>query len=145
MYEILLSVHLLAAVVWVGGSVALTVIASRMSAADRITAAPHFNWYGGKVLPAAAGVLLLAGFGLMGEIDASFGDPWISIAFAIWIVSAVLGVAVIGKAGKQIQAATAAGDRPAADAAFSRLLNVARIDALLVLVAVVVMAVKPGA
>ena len=145
MYEILLAVHLLAAVVWVGGSVAMTVIGTRMNADERIAAAPHFNWFGAKVIPAAAGVLLLAGFGLMSEIDASFGDAWISIAFAIWIISAIFGVVVFGRAGKEIEAAVAAGDRGTADRAYTRLLTVARIDTTLVLLAVVDMALKPGA
>lgn len=146
MYDLLLSVHLIAAVVWVGGSVALAVLSGRMSRAERVAAIPQFSWYGGRVLPAAAVVLLIAGFGLVSEIDASLGDPWISIAFAIWIISAILGSVFIARAGREVETAAAAGGDPAAaDRAFGRLLTLIRIDTALVLLAVVDMAVKPGA
>jgi uncharacterized membrane protein len=144
MYEFLLSLHLLAAVVWVGGSVALTVLAQRMSPDDRLVMAPHFDFYGGKVITGAAFVLIVAGVGLVSELDyVEIGDLWVLIGFAGWIASAVIGTAVFAPAGKRIQA-TRETDPAAAHAAYDRIARFSRIDTLIVLLVVIDMAVKPG-
>jgi putative copper export protein len=144
MYEFLLSVHLLAAVVWVGGSVALTVLAARLTPDERLQFAPHFDFYGGKVITGAAFVLILAGIGLVNELDSvKIGDLWIIIGLAGWVASAAIGMGVFGPAGKTIQA-TRESDPATAHAAYARIATFSRIDTLIVLLVVVDMAVKPG-
>jgi putative copper export protein len=143
MYELLLAVHLVAAVVWVGGSVALTILSTRFAPADRATVGPHFSWYGGVVMTAAAFVLLLAGIGLVIEVDGyEFGDLWIALAIAGWISSAIVGAGFLGPLGKKLQAAQSAEE---AESAWSRLMTMQRLDTLIVVLVVVDMAVKPGA
>ena len=142
MYELLLAIHLLAAILWIGGGYALTVIARRLAPADRMTVAPYFNWYGGKVIPAAAGVLILAGIGLVLELDhVGFGDAWVIIGIVGWLISGFLGARVIGPIGEKLQ--TAAPE--ARDALFARLLSASYIDTVVVTLVVIDMAVKPGA
>jgi hypothetical protein len=144
MYELLLSIHILATVVFVGGGVAMTVLGLRMSPPDRIVVAPHFAWYGSKVIPAAAGVLLLAGIGLVVKLDLSVTEPWVLIGIVLWVATAAIGGGLLGPLGEKINAAAAAGDTATADAAYERLLFISRIDSLVVLLAVVDMAAKPG-
>ena len=145
MYELLLAVHILAAVVWVGGSVALHVLGSRVSPADRSAIAPHMNWYGSRVITGAAVVLLIAGFGLVSHLDhVEIGDLWVVLALVGYFISFALGAGMIGPAGAKMEKAMAAGDAAGADAAYNRLMAVSRIDTLVVLLVVVDMAVKPG-
>ncbi len=141
MYELLLAIHLLAAITWIGGGYALTLLATRMKGDDRMVAAPHFNWYGGKVIPAAAGVLILAGIGLVNELDSvEIGDLWVILGIVGWLVSGFFGVVLIGPLGEKIQTATGA-ER---EALYQRLLTVSYIDAVVVTLVVLDMVFKPG-
>jgi hypothetical protein len=142
MYELLLAIHLLAAAVWVGGGIAMTVITMRMNIAERRTIAPHLDFYGGKVITGSAVVLLLAGIGLVSEMaSVEIGDLWVILGLAGWLISAIVGGAFFGPMGKKI--AAAASDEEA-EALFARLLTVSRLDSLLVALVVIDMAVKPG-
>lgn len=143
MYELLLTLHLLGAVTWVGGSIALAILGSRFSGADRGMVVPHFNWYGGTVLTGAAFVVLLAGIGLVIEVDGyEFSDPWVSIAFAGWLASAIIGGVFLSRIGKQAEAATDPAER---DRLTDKLMRIARLDTLIITLVVIDMAVKPGA
>ena len=143
MYEILLTLHLLAAVTWVGGSIALSVLSARFSGPDRGVVMQQFNWYGGTVLTGAAFVVLLAGVGLIIEVDGyDFSDTWVSLAFAGWLASAVIGGAFLGRLGKQAEAATDPSER---ERLTDRVVRIARLDTLIIVLVVVDMAVKPGA
>lgn len=145
MYELLLAIHLLAAVTWVGGTIALTVLAERFSADERLTVAPHFAWYGERVITGAAVVLLLAGFGLVRELQSvEIGDLWILLALAGYAASFVIGAGVLGPAGKRIGEAAAAGDLAGVERAYARILSFSRVDTLIVVLVVIDMAVKPG-
>lgn len=142
MFELLLAVHLVAAVTWVGGSIALTILSTRIAPADRPKVAPHFSWYGGVVMTGAAFVLLLAGIGLVIDVDGyEFSDLWIVLAIAGWIASAVIGGGFLGPIGKKLETAASPQE---ADALFARLMTMQRLDTLIVVLVVVDMAVKPG-
>lgn len=142
MYEILLTLHLLGAVTWVGGSIALAILSGRFSGAERGIVMSHFNWYGGTVLTGAALVVLLAGIGLIVEVEGyEFSDLWVSIAFAGWLASAIIGGAFLGRLGKRAEAATDPAER---ERITDRLVKVARLDTLIIVLVVIDMAVKPG-
>jgi uncharacterized membrane protein len=142
MYELLLAIHLLAAIVWIGGGYALTVIGTRAAPEDRGTLAPYFNWYGGKVIPAAAAVLILAGIGLVLELDyAGFGDLWIILAIVGWLISGILGTMFIGPTGAKLESAATPEE---AGALYGRLLTYNYVDAVVVTLVVIDMVVKPG-
>ena len=146
MYELLLAVHLLAAVVWVGGSVALTILAGRIGPEHRRAVAPHFDWYGSRVITGAAVVLLLAGIGLVNELESvEIGDLWVILALIGYFISFAIGAGVLGPAGKKIATMSEAGDTGGVEATYQRLLTFSRIDSLVVLLVVIDMAVKPGA
>lgn len=142
MYELLLAIHILAAVVWVGGTVALSLLGRRVAPAERQMIAPHFSWYGARVITGAAVVLLLAGFGLVAELDhVGFGDLWIILALIGYFISFALGAGVLGPLGKKLEKAS---DPEEADHLFSRLMRVQYVDTLIVVLVVIDMAVKPG-
>ena len=146
MYEFLLTIHLLAAMIWVGGATALNVMATRAAPETRAVMVPHFEFFGNKVIGPTSGILLLAGFGLVAELDLSVGDTWILLALIGWVVSGIIGFAVLGRLGKEIGEAMTATppDFARAETIYGKLLMWSRIDLLLVVLIVVDMVVKPG-
>ena len=142
MFELLLTLHLLAAVTWVGGSIALSILVTRFAEAERGLVAPHFSWYGSTVLTGAAFVLLLAGIGLVIDVDGyEFSDPWVIVGIAGWLISAILGGGLLGPLGKKLQEATDDAQRTAL---IDRIITVSRIDTVVIVLVVIDMAVKPG-
>lgn len=146
MYELLLTIHLLAAMVWVGGATALNVMATRAAPETRAVMVPHFEFIGNKVIGPTSGILLLAGFGLVAELDLSVGETWILLALIGWVVSGIIGFAVLGRFGREIGEAMSATppDIARSETIYGKLLMWSRIDLLLVVLIVVDMVVKPG-
>jgi uncharacterized membrane protein len=71
LYELLLAIHILAAVIWVGGSTAIQVLAIRASGSgDSVrmaTFAGEAEWVGMRVFMPSSIVVLLAGIALVFE------------------------------------------------------------------------------
>ena len=148
MRDFLLIVHLLAVVVWIGGGIALNTITTRTPPEHRPQVIPQISWYGNKVLTGSSVVLILAGFGLVAELDISLGSTWIIIALVIWVISGAIGGAVIGRAAEKLQAlANADGPKDVAqmESLYNRIILFSRLDILLLIGALVDMVIKPGA
>jgi len=147
-YTVLLAVHLLAAVVWVGSNVALDLQAARALATDDPARTSGFlsdaAFLGGRVFAPAAGILLLAGFGLMVEVDYDF-DFWIIFALAVWLLSFFLGIFYFGpESSKLSEMVVADAPPPEVGARLTRLAKISRVETILLLLVVIDMAIKPG-
>ena len=149
-YELLLTLHILGAALWFGSGLAITVISLRLLAAEPDTFGSfslNAGWWAGRAHPAAALVILLAGFGMVADADLSLGEAWISIALAGWIVLMALGGAGISRTGTELTkayersgGALTAEVRGIAD----RLLLFTRIETAILVVIIAVMVAKPG-
>ena len=102
------------------------------------TAFADADWYGVRVILPASLLLVVTGFGVAGTRELAVSEPWIAVPLAIWIVSAVLTLGVLGPLASRLK-------RDAPPALVGRYLLLARVELLLLLVAVVVMVTKPGA
>ena len=150
MYELLLTLHVLGAALWFGSGLALAVVSTRLLRDEPQAFGPfstQAGWWAGRAHPAAAVLILLAGIGMVLDADLSFGEPWISIALAGWIVLLAIGGALISRTGKQLTDAyeRSGGEltgevRPVA----ARLLNFMRLETLVLALVIVDMVVKPG-
>ena len=149
MYEWLKALHILMAVVWVGGGVATQVLATRLRKADPSTmvrTALQFEWMGTHIyLPASlvmlgAGLWMVLGFELW-----EFSDAWVALGLAGFAATIVTGTAFLGPQIKKIHAlAEQKGlDDPSVVDALGRLFVISRIDLVVLLLVVVDMAVKP--
>ena len=151
LYEFLLAIHILAAVIWVGGSFAIQFLAmrSRRRGPDAFGAfAQDIEWYGQRFNLGASLVLIISAFLLTAEGDWSLGDPWISFAIAVWILSFILGAGYLGPRSKKVgQELVASGGTPTAETQESirKLFFASRIELVLLLLVVADMAIKPGA
>jgi uncharacterized membrane protein len=148
--QLLLFVHLLAVVVWLGGAFVGTMIGVRLrKAGDTAAMASFCNAFANVAGPLFGGsgiLVLLTGIGMVAKDDAfAFSDLWISIGFTLWLVSMVLGAAVVGRRWYLIgtaleqDGATLAEHEPA----IRKAVAFTHVDVLVRVVAVFVMVWRP--
>jgi uncharacterized membrane protein len=149
-YQFYLTVHILAAIVWVGGATITQVYAARAQAsgdADRIAGFAHDAEFVGRTMFApSAVVLLIFGFLLVNEGDWSLSSAWIDVALAVWAASFVVGIGFLGPESGRIGrliAQRGAGS-PEVRRRIERIFLISRIELLFLLVIVVDMVTKPG-
>jgi uncharacterized membrane protein len=149
-YELLKTVHVLAAVVWVGGATATQVFAIRANRSDDPNKLAGFSrdaeWIGMRVFLPMSLLLVATGFGMIGDADLDF-ETWIVIGLAVWLASVVTGAAFLGPESGRI-AAVVEREGPTSPEAMRRIRRIfviSRIELLLLMIVVVDMVVKPGA
>jgi uncharacterized membrane protein len=104
-YQLLLFVHIVCAVVWVGGAVytqILAVLAARSTDPTELPRlARHFEVIGSRVFVPAAVGLLVAGAAMTVQAW-SFGQAWIAVSVGLWVLSAVAGAIYLGPRAKRV-------------------------------------------
>ncbi len=149
--EWLLYFHILAAIIWVGGSILLLLQGWRVRTAadgdDRVRFLRTVD-FAGKFVFNISGIAVLA-LGIWIVIDSDvfgFDDWWVSLAMAVVIASAILGMAFYGpQTGKALAiAGDKGGDDPAVVSISDRLLQVASIELVFLLFVLWTMVFKPG-
>jgi uncharacterized membrane protein len=147
-YSLIVFLHVLAAIIWVGGGVMLQVLelrARRAGPESVVSLGEAASWTSGRVFMPASFAALGTGIWAVLEGPWSFAEVWISIGFAGFIASAVLGMAILGPTSKAML--TLAADRGPGDPAVMRkarrLSKVGWIDLLILIAVVFVMVTKP--
>jgi uncharacterized membrane protein len=149
-YELIKYIHILAAMVWVGGAFYLQLVAIRASRSADPNDLPRFGTeveaVGGKLFPVASIVLLIAGI-IMVVQRWSFSQAWVAVALVLWLASLLAGVLYIGPQSGRIGAQFAAEGPSSvtARAGMARLFLVSRLELVSFAVIVYLMAFKPGA
>jgi uncharacterized membrane protein len=149
MYEFLLAVHILCAVIWVGGGVMMHVfgrLATKEGPERELVFTRESIRLGNIIFAPLSVVLLIAGILLVEEVGYSYGDFWITIGFIGFLTSFVLGVVYYPRAGRQYEQ-VAVGDgagSAAAQAIYRRTATVNMVELTVLLLVVIDMAVKPG-
>jgi uncharacterized membrane protein len=151
MYELWLVIHILCAVIWVGGGVSVHVLGrwtTKRGDPEQIVA---FNRDAVKIsnvlyAPLAI-VLIVAGVLLVEEVGYAYDDLWITLGFVGWLFSLALGIGFYPRQVRKIDKAVSEEGPASADAhgRIGRILLVNSIEILVLLLVVVDMAVKPGA
>jgi hypothetical protein len=147
-YQWYLMVHILMAVVWVGGAHLIQLLAVRILKADdphRLAAfAKDADWIGTRVFAPSALLLLVFGFLLVEETD--IGYPfWVQFGLGVFAYSFVSGLLFLGpEAGRisKLVAARGAAD-PDVQRRIRRILLFSRFELLLLVLVVVDMTIKP--
>jgi uncharacterized membrane protein len=148
-YEFLLTVHVLCAVIWVGGAVMMHIfgrLASKEGPEAQLAFTQKSIRLGGMIFGPLSLILLVAGVLLVNEVGYSYGDPWITIGFVGFLISGVLGIAYYPRAGKQY-GDIVAGDGPgstAAQAIYRRTATVNTVELTILLLVIVAMTTKVG-
>lgn len=149
-YELLVFVHVSAAIVWIGGAVAIQFFAhlarksadpSRMVAFTR-----DVEWIGKHVFTPASLIVVLVGFVLIWDGPWTLGMEWVWMSLIIFGISFALGIGFFTpesmRIGKMIEAEGA--ESPAVQARITRILNLIRLDLVLLFAIVYLMVAKPG-
>lgn len=144
LYLVLKSLHILAAIVWVGGGLFMTfmlLLAGRDPEA-RLRQFEAFAAAGAIMMPASLIVLLS---GIVATWLGAWGfAPWIDAALVGAAISFAIGAIFMGPGFARIGTLRAAGDNVSASAALDRLLYIARSEQVLLLAVVLLMIAKPG-
>jgi uncharacterized membrane protein len=150
LYEFLLTIHILAAVIWVGGGITIHILGRRVLRRGDNTEIYEFskeiNTVAMRLYAPTSLILLVAGILLVNEAGYEFSQLWITLAFIGWGFSFLVGVGYYGPQDKKLQALVVA-DGPTAPGVVANVrqaLMVNSIEILILVLVVVDMTVKPG-
>lgn len=150
LYEFLLWIHITSAVLWVGGSVMILILALKMRAASDENSLMRVGQLGellGKTffMPLAI-VQLLSGIFLVLEGDIGFDNFWILGGIVGIVGSSIIGAAFLTPLSGKLAAAMAEKGFGSGEvqAALDRIFLLNKIDVAILLLIVFLMSVKPG-
>ena len=148
-YALFKYVHVLFAVVWIGGGALLTILAL---AAERkedpmeiVTVARQAAFVGEKVFAPAGLVVFLMGVAMMLNTDWGWGRFWIVAGLIGYAVTFVTGIAVLSPLAKKIEVSAEQNGptAPVTMALISRILVIARVDVAVLFLVIADMVTKP--
>jgi uncharacterized membrane protein len=147
-YTFFKSVHVIAAVLWVGGAATLQVLALRALRGDgrrQVEFSKDAEFVGTRLVMPAAIVVLAFGIAAAVNGDWPMGQNWITFGFLVFAASFITGAAFLGpesgRIGKLIE--VRGPDAPEVGARIRRILTVSRVELVFLLAVVWNMVVKP--
>jgi uncharacterized membrane protein len=149
-YQVYLSIHILCAVLWVGGGVGVTILALRTQRARSpqrlVELAGDIEWVGTRMFTPLSLLLVIFGFVLVSKGHWAW-HFWLIWGLVFWVLSFLVGAGFLGPESGRLKKALAqfGADAPEVQARIARILLVARIDAFFLVLVVLDMALKPGA
>ena len=149
-YQVWKTVHVLGAVVWVGGALMLNILASLAMRSPlpgrRAEFAREAEKVGLRLFAPTGLILVVVGFVLVHQGGWGY-EPWVVLGIGAYALSFLTGLLFIGpesgRIGKLIEAE---GDSsPAVVARIRRIFLISRIELAILLLVVIDMVIKPGA
>jgi uncharacterized membrane protein len=150
-YSAFKAVHVLAAIVWIGGGSLITILAlmaeRKNDPAELATVARQAASVGERVFAPAGLVVVAMGIAMMVNTNWGWGKFWVTAGLVGYAITFVTGVGVLSPRAKKIVALTEEKGvtHPETQAAIARILLIARADVALLFLVVVDMVVKPFA
>jgi uncharacterized membrane protein len=149
-YTFFKSIHVIAAVIWVGGALMIQALAFRIvrtgDARRQAEFAKDTEVVGMRLFIPATWLLLLAGIAMMINLDLAWGQNWIVFGLIAFALSFVVGAGFLGPEGGRIaQVIEREGPTsPEAQRRIRRILLISRCELVVLLTVVVNMVVKPA-
>jgi uncharacterized membrane protein len=149
-YTVYKTIHIAAAVVWVGGDVTLTtlgIVFERRRDGETLAALGKLGaWVGTRVYTPALFVVLAFGIAMVEKGDLGWGTFWLDFALVGWAIAALVGVGFVGPELGRIDAAAQAHGPESEEVRrrVARLFTVFRFDTALLVLIVIDMAAKPS-
>jgi uncharacterized membrane protein len=147
-YELLLTIHVLAAIAWLGSALCVQVLAVRAVGSDdpvrKGRVADDAEWLATRIfIPSSLLVLI---FGILLVLDGPWGfdQTWILLGLAGYAFSFLVGILYLSPESGRIKRALEAGAETEAEARTRRIFLVSRIELGILALVVVDMVVKPG-
>jgi uncharacterized membrane protein len=148
-YEALLTLHVIAAIVWLGAGAALGLIAFRVERSldgDELRLLTRLDkWLTPRLFIPSSLAVLVFGIALVLGGPWSFGQLWILIGLGGYAASFLIGLLVLEPAGKRLHAALEeqGPEAPETRSRLRRLLLVSRIELAILFLVVADMVAKP--
>jgi uncharacterized membrane protein len=148
-YTFFKSLHVIAAVVWVGGAAMVQLYALRVIGVKdgprQAEFAKDTEIIAMRTFTPASAVLLLAAIGMMVNASWPWGQNWVVFGLVVWSVSFAIGAGFLGPESGRIAALIERDgpDSPAALARIRRILMVSRCELVLLVGVIWNMVVKP--
>jgi uncharacterized membrane protein len=148
-YQIYLAIHVLAAVVWVGGDITLTtlgIVFERKHDGETLAALGRMGAFiGTRVYTPTLFVVIGFGIALMHEASLDWGQFWVIFGLIGWTIATVVGIGFVGpELGRIDEAARTHGPESAEVAErVKRLFMIFRFDTALLALVVLDMTAKP--
>ena len=145
----LIAIHILAAVIWVGGALAVQLLASRTKAttppAELASFAQTVDFVAPRTFIPASLTLIVTGIILVSR-DVFELQTWVVIGLVVWTVSFISGAGFLGpqtaKFGKELEEH---GPTPGVMKRLDTIMLISRIELVLLVLVVLDMSLKPGA
>lgn len=149
MFDLLAFLHVLAAVVWVGGALMVGILGFRMPTADpvhRMGFARDVLFLGRRVFTPAIVVALATGVWMVIDADPvyAFEQVWIAAGLGALLTTAGIGTGFILPKTRAAIGMVDAGDGPGAAALLRKVSLAGRFNATLLVATVALMVFKPG-
>jgi uncharacterized membrane protein len=148
-YFLFKTVHVLSALVWVGGGALIAILAvvaeRKRDPAEMAHLARQAAWVGQRVFAPAGLLVLLMGIAMMINTDWGWGSFWVIVGLAGYLATFLTGLLVLGPMAARVDGLIAdrGAEAPETTAAIERLLMISRIDLGVLVIVVVDMIVKP--
>ena len=149
-YEALKALHVLLAVIWVGGAATLQILAIRIRSTDDGKKMADFageaEFVGTRFFLPSSILILLLGIAMVIKNDIGFTTLWIILGIGGIVFTAVTGSAYLGPESGRIKKLIdeRGAEDPEVKQRLGRLFVVSRIDLVVLLLIVIDMVVKPG-
>ena len=150
-YSAFKAVHVLAAIVWIGGGSLITILAlmaeRRNDPTDLATIARQAAMVGERIFAPAGLVVVAMGIAMMVNTNWGWGRFWVVAGLVGYAITFFTGIGVLSPGTKKIVALTEekGATHPETQAAIRRILLIARVDVAMLFLVVVDMVVKPFA
>ena len=149
-YVILKTIHVLAAVTWVGGAIGQNLMATRLIRTKHGPTMANFakeaEWIGTRVFLPSSVILLGLGIWMVAGFDLwDFSDLWVELGILGILLTVITGAAVIGPTSKKIgQLIEEKGPEDTeVTNQIQKLLKIARVDLVVLVLVVIDMVTKP--
>ena len=151
-YSALMFVHVLSAIVWVGGACTVQVYALRALGTDDPVKVASFasdtEFVGTRVFIPASLILLVSGMFTLHDSAGlwSYSQGWVQFGLVVIVLSIAVGIGYLGPEAGRIARATEAGgvESPEVQERIRRIFLISRIELVFLLAVVFDMVVKPG-
>jgi len=148
-YEIYKMLHVLAAVVWVGGGVLLTILALLTQRSNDPVALANIGrqaeLVGARIFTPASVIVVVFGIAMIEKGDLGWDHFWIDVALVAWAITFLVGVGFFVPQTKRLNALVEEHgvEHPVVQAKLAQILTVARLDVAMLLLVVADMTAKP--